>query len=34
MDKYIADELKDKDISEVQVEDFDFKKFDLKNERL
>lgn len=34
IDKFISEELKDKDIREVMVEDLDFKKFDLKNERL
>lgn len=34
IDKFITDELKEKEIGEVQVEDFDFKKFALKNERL
>ena len=34
IDKYISDELKDKEINEVQVEDFDFKKFGIKNLRL
>lgn len=34
MDKYIAEELKDKDVPEVVVDDFDLKKFALKNERL
>ena len=34
IDKFITEELKDKEIREVMVEDLDFKKFDLKNERL
>ena len=34
IDKFITDELKEKSIREVVIEDFDFKKFDLKNERL
>ena len=34
MDKFISDEIKDKEIVEVTGADLDFKKFDLKNERL
>ena len=34
MDKFISDDIKDKEIGEVTAADFDFKKFDLKNERL
>ena len=34
IDKYIATELKEKDISMITMEDFDMKKFDLKNEKL
>ena len=34
MDKFICDEIKDKEIIEVTGADLDFKKFDLKNERL
>lgn len=34
MDKYITDELANKAISEVNSSEFDFKKFEMKNERL
>lgn len=34
IDKFISEDLKEKEIKEVQVEDFDFKKFALKNDRL
>mmetsp|Transcript_18316 Transcript_18316/g.24457 ORF Transcript_18316/g.24457 Transcript_18316/m.24457 type:complete len:253 (-) Transcript_18316:1309-2067(-) len=34
IDKYISDEIKDKELAEVTASDFDFKKFDLKNDRL
>ena len=34
IDKFIAEDLKKKDIHEITVEDFDFKKFALKNENL
>ena len=34
IDKYIEEEMKTKEINEVQIEDFDFKKFAIKNERL
>ena len=34
MDKYITDELANKAISEVSASEFDFKKFEMKNERL
>ena len=34
IDKFIEEDLKDKELRVVQVEDFDFKKFDLKNDRL
>ena len=34
IDKYITEELKEKEINEIQVEDFDFKKFAIKNKRL
>ena len=34
IDKYIATELKDKEIASITMDDFDMKKFDLKNEKL
>ena len=34
MDKYIIDHIKGKELSEITLADFDFKKFDLKSEHL
>ena len=34
LDKFIASDLKDKEINDVRASDLDFKKFDFRNEKL
>ena len=34
LDKFIASDLKDKEINDVRASDLDFKKFDFRNENL